>query len=93
MQTEDISTPDFKDIAERIGLEQALFLSQQYGGEYIYIPKLESVTREARNKDIRQAFNGRNYRELGQKYNLSTKSIRWILFGKKWKQASFIGEQ
>jgi len=92
VEIDDIPSKDFKTLTTLIGLENALRVAQVFGGEYVYVPKKESIAREARNKDIRDAFNGANYKELGHKYNLSSKTIRWILDGQRWyKQDSLFG--
>ena len=39
----------------------------------------EALDREERNDAIRDAFDGRNYRQLGRKYKRSTRQIRRIV--------------
>jgi Mor family transcriptional regulator len=70
---------DLADIAQVIGLEATLKLVDARGGESIYIHKADRVAREARNRKICTEFNGRNYRQLAQSYNLSESQIRSIL--------------
>lgn len=69
----------YAELAEVVGEEGALAIAERFGGQYVYLSKLESLQRKDRNAAIRQAFNGRNYRELAAKYNLSTQSIRDIV--------------
>ena len=71
--------PDFRDIAETIGMEPALKLVQARGGEGIYVPKAEKVCRAARDRAIRSEFNGANHRELARKYGLTVVWIRNIV--------------
>ena len=71
--------PDFRDIAETIGIEPALKLVQARGGEGIYIPKADKVCRAARDRAIRAEFNGANHRELARKYGLTVVWIRSIV--------------
>jgi Mor family transcriptional regulator len=71
--------PDFREIAETIGLDPALKLVQVRGGEGIYIPKAEKVRRAARDRAIRAEFNGKNHRELARRYGLTVVWIRAIV--------------
>ncbi len=74
--------PDYKDVAETIGLEPALKLVQARGGEGVYVPKVEKICRQARDRAIRSEFNGCNHKDLARKYNLTTVWVRQILAGK-----------
>lgn len=49
------------------------------GGSYMYIPKMEVVSRTVRDSMIRQEFNGYNYKQLAQRYGLSEVWIRKIV--------------
>lgn len=71
--------PDFREIAETIGLDPALELVQARGGEAVYIPKVEKVCRAARDRAIRAEFNGKNHRELARRYGLTVVWIRAIV--------------
>ena len=51
------------------------------GGQELYIPKRESLEREARDRDIRAQFDGGNYRALAARFQLSERQIRKILKG------------
>lgn len=64
-----------RQIAELIGLPALMELVRARGGEYIYLPKPESLQAAARNREIRKKFNGRNYRELAREHNLT---VRWV---------------
>ena len=74
---------DQRELAEIVGLEAYRKLIANYGGMHIYICKSETVLRELRNAEICNEFNGFNYRELAKKYNLSEKTVREILSGKR----------
>jgi len=71
--------PDFREIAEAIGLDPAIKLVQIRGGEAIYVPKVEKVYRAARDRAIRAEFNGGNHRELARKYGLTVVWVRAIV--------------
>lgn len=70
---------DLADIAQLIGLEATLKLVSARGGESIYIHKADRVALSARDRKICKEFNGRNYSDLAQTYNLSVSQIRSIL--------------
>ena len=74
--------PEYREIAEEIGLDAAIALSRIRGTEAVFVPKLESLCRRARNRAIREeAAAGVSARELGRKYNLSAVWIRAIAAG------------
>ncbi len=77
---------DQREIAEIVGLEAYRKLVANYGGMHIYICKSETILRELRNAEICNEFNGFNYRELAKKYDLSEKTVREIISGKKDEQ-------
>lgn len=68
-----------REIAEVIGLEAYKKLVEHYGGSYIYVTKTETMVRDERNNEIRQKFNGSNYRELAKEYNLTENRVRAII--------------
>lgn len=51
---------EYRDIAGDIGMENFLRLASLRGGQELYIPKRESLEREARDRDIRARFDGKN---------------------------------
>ena len=68
-----------RELAETIGLEAYIKLVDAYGGSNIYIQKPDTVTRDARNNEIRENFNGYNYRQLARRYDVTEKTIREIV--------------
>ncbi len=70
---------DQRELAETVGLEAYRKLVANYGGSHIYVNKADTITRENRNSEIREKFNGSNYRELARIYNLSEITIRNIV--------------
>lgn len=71
-----------QEVARLIGLENYRKLMEAYGGVYLYIPKTDRMKRTERNEKIRGEFNGYNYRELAQKYELTEVTIRSIVSDK-----------
>jgi len=68
-----------RQLAELIGLDNYVKLVEVYGGISIYIPKADKLERAERDKNIREEFDGWNYRELAVKYNLTEVRVRSIV--------------
>lgn len=77
LKLDDIEEP-YKTMAADIGIENLLKLSKQFGGMSIYIPKPDTLLRQAKHAQIKKEFNGYNYAYLARKYNLSEKWVRNI---------------
>lgn len=69
----------YQAVAEIVGIENALKLSQHLGGLYFYYPQLDSLLRKKRDERIQNEFNGCNHRELARKYGLTESWIRTIV--------------
>ena len=52
-----------------------LTLAAQYGGSNLYIPKVDALTRTARDRLIREKFTGYNAEQLAQEFDLT---VRWV---------------
>ena len=72
---------EYRDIAEAIGMEAFTQLTLLCGGPSLYIPKRESLERNARDREIRARFDGGNYRALAAQFRLSERQIRKIING------------
>ena len=70
---------DKRELVNVIGLDAYKKLVQHFGGSYIYINKPDTLTRNERNIEIRKKFNGSNYCQLAQEYQLTENRIRSIL--------------
>lgn len=77
---------DQKKMVELVGLDGFKNLVRAFGGSVIYIPKAESLERAARDKRIREEFNGANHKELAAKYGLTERWVRAILLEKEGGQ-------
>ena len=73
---------EYRDIAEELSLEVFLRLAALCGGQDLYVPKLETLERCGRDREIRARFNGGNYRALAAQFRLSERQVRKILNGK-----------
>ncbi|MDE6671303.1 MAG: DNA-binding protein [Ruminococcus sp.] len=78
VSTEQLSD-DKKELAEIIGLDAYKKLVQHFCGSYIYVNKPDTVTRKERDAEIFRKFDGKNYCQLAQEYNLTENRIRSIL--------------
>lgn len=74
---------EYRDIAEVIGLNAFVQLSYLCGGQNLYVPMLNSLKREGRDREIRARFDGGNYRTLAVQFRLSERQIRKIINGKR----------
>ena len=74
-----------RELAEIIGLESYLKLTDSYAGCTIYVRKPERMIKQFRDAEIYQRFDGSNYRQLAKEYHLSESSVRKIIrnMGKK----------
>lgn len=71
---------DFYDVISTIGAENAYKLAKCFSGGYIYIPKLETIQRIQRDKDIfNEVQQGHSYNNIARKYGLSARSVREIV--------------
>lgn len=71
---------NFYDVIKIIGAENAYKLSEYFSGEYLYIPKIETIQRVQRDKDIfHEVQQGHSYNNVARKYNLSSRNVREIV--------------
>ena len=81
IRLEDL-TGNQREIAELIGLDNYIKLSKLYGGDSsLYIQKYTEITKNARNREIREKYNGYNSPQLSNMYDLSERQIRFICCG------------
>lgn len=82
---DDVRANDFGDddtmgaLIAVVGLATAKRLVEAFGGDVLYVPKLESVARNARNRRIHKEFTGANHRDLAERYNLTVAHVHNIL--------------
>lgn len=70
-----------KDIALLIGIENYVKLSKIYGGDAgLYIQKYSEISKNARNREIRNRYNGYNTAYLAKIYNLSERHVKRICY-------------
>lgn len=74
LQLEDLEAEQHK-LAEVIGIEAYRRLLKSYAGLGIYVPTVDTITLNLRDRLIREEYTGYNARELALKYGLTE---RWI---------------
>ena len=69
------------ELVQILGVENTVRLIEVFGGSQVYIPRLETLTRnEYRNSMIcTDCMNGMSYRAVASKYGLSEIAIRKIV--------------
>jgi Mor family transcriptional regulator len=79
---------DCRQLADIIGLDALIALSERFGGDRVYIPMPDRLGIPARNREIREAFTGVNIRALAVKYNLTERWIRVIVSGNDGEEST-----
>ena len=71
--------PQFENIANRLGIEKAKWLFEEFGGTSVYFPTEKMIYKDARDREIVSEYNGFNHKDLAAKYNMSESYIRSII--------------
>lgn len=79
LRLEDLTTEQ-RQIAEEIGIQAYIKLSLLCGGTRPYIAKATELTRNPRNRRIKEEFTGYNIKQLARKYDLTEDWVRKIVF-------------
>jgi len=72
---------EYQDIVSAIGMDAFLKFVNLCGGLNMYVPKVESLERAGRDREIRARFDGGNYKALSALFRLSERQIRKIING------------
>ena len=72
---------EYRDILDLLGMEAFLRLLYLCGGQSLYLPKLDSLQKGGRDREIRARFDGGNYRALAHQFRLSERQVRKIING------------
>ena len=75
--------PQFENIANRLGIDKAKMLFEEFGGTSVYFPTEKMIYKESRDREILSKFNGFNIKELASKYSMSESYVRAIIRQKK----------
>lgn len=75
---EDI--PDrYRPIVDIVGVEKFIELAEYARGDELYFPKTETVLKCARNRYIKNQYNGKNDKELAATFNITVQQVASIL--------------
>ena len=68
-----------KEQAVMAGKKLSRHLTDNWGGQLIYIPKNHGGRLDERDRQIWAEFDGKNHQQLAKKYNLATQQIYQII--------------
>ncbi|MGL5752403.1 MAG: Mor transcription activator family protein [Paraclostridium sp.] len=68
-----------RDLVEVVGMDVVIELIEYSGGGSLYFPSKRALCINARNRIIRKSFNGGNYKELSNKFGISTVQVRNVV--------------
>ena len=78
IKVEDV--PDgSRDLVEIFGMDMFMELVDYCGGSNVYIPSKGAIVKKARNRVIKEEFDGGNFRELSSKFGISDIQVRKIV--------------
>lgn len=71
---------DYNDeTATQLAMKALIEMAKYGGGQYIYFPKMESLSMALRDIQIWKKFNGRNVRNLAKEFNLTVQRVYAIV--------------
>jgi len=73
----------YRRISEIAGLDAALEMAREFGGQRVYFPQLGRLNQLVRDRQIRQQYNGYNTKELARRHGLSESRIRKIVVARQ----------
>lgn len=76
--TRDDLPESVMDIVDTIGIDAFKDLVRLAGGSNLYIPNENSITKEYRNKLIRESFEG-DYKVIARRFGISEVQVRNIV--------------
>lgn len=68
-----------KDLVEIFGMDTFISLVEYCGGSNVYIPSKGATVKKARNRIMREVFDGGNYREVAKKFGITELQVRNII--------------
>ncbi len=68
-----------RELAELLGMQVYIALTQRFGGDTIYIQKYSELLKNPRNAEIRRRFDGYNFSDLAREYDLSERYVRALV--------------
>lgn len=77
--TLDDLPPDFRGLAEKIGLADTLEVIRYFEGSEKYFPKIESAFKVVRDRIIQRKWKKHNVHDLATEFDLTDNQIRNIV--------------
>ena len=77
MQVEDLADV-YMEIANKIGVDAAVAIHDMFKGQQIMFPQ-KLYSKEYIHRYIKDNYNGKNVRELSQKFGYSDRRVRQII--------------
>jgi Mor family transcriptional regulator len=71
----EMLTESQREIADIIGLDNYVKLVRFVNGDSIYFPKYSELMKPCIDEEIRAKFDGYNFKELAEEYDLTVKTI------------------
>mgnify|MGYP002579178365 CR=1 FL=1 len=75
--------PQYRNLIDTIGEEATRKLCATYGGEAIYIPKLDAWHVAERAAKVAKDWNGCNLRKLARENHLTVRSVQRMVQGRR----------
>ena len=75
---EDLQGPH-REVAEVIGLENMILLSEMFGGSSLYIPQKKELLKNHTYRMISEEFDGTNIKKLASRYDVSEATVYRIV--------------
>lgn len=69
----------YRPIVDIVGVEKFVELAEYARGDRLYFPKTETILKQARNRYIKEQYNGRNTKELAAEFDITVQQIASIL--------------
>ena len=70
---------DLAWLCEIVGMERFLKIIDTAGGEFLYLPKRQTLEQPLRRAAICREFDGSNFRQLARKYGITERRVRMIV--------------
>lgn len=81
----------YQHIAMSIGVENVIKLGKNFGGEPLYLPKLDACLARVKKRKIIEEFKRGNYVELARKYGVTSAWVRQIVRKHRREKATNVG--
>ena len=70
---------DIAWLCDIVGIKSFMKIIDTAGGEFLYLPKRQTLEQPLRYKAIKSEFDGRNIKELARKYGITERRVRSII--------------